>query len=114
MSAASYAISAHIEKPDDISDFASTPTDDAREAGSVLAETLIEEGKDVDQEQIVRGLSIVSNIERIADSLDLESPALKDVITPDEPASTKVLKKSPIEQTSTWWKKIKESLRKYR
>jgi len=114
LSAASYAISANIEKPDDISDFDSTPTDDAREAGSVLAETLIEEGKDVDQEQIVRGLSIVSNIERIADSLDLESPALKDVITPDEPASTKVLEKSPIEQTSTWWNKIKKSLRKYR
>ena len=114
LSAASYAISANIEKPDDISDFDSTPTDDAREAGSVLAETLIEEGKDVDQEQIVRGLSIVSNIDRIADSLDLESPALKDVITPDEPASTKVLEKSPIEQTSTWWNKIKKSLRKYR
>ena len=114
LSAASYAISANIEKPDDISDFDSTPTDDAREAGSVLAETLIEEGKGVDQEQIVRGLSIVSNIDRIADSLDLESPALKDVITPDEPASTKVLEKSPIEQTSTWWNKIKKSLRKYR
>ena len=114
LSAASYAISANIEKPDDISDFDSTPTDDAREAGSVLAETLIEEGKDVDQEQIVRGLSIVSNIDRIADSLDLESPAFKDVITPDEPASTKVLEKSPIEQTSTWWNKIKKSLRKYR
>ena len=70
LSAASYAISAHVDLPDDINDFGSSPTDDAREAGSALAETLIEEGKDVDQEQIVRGLSIVANIGVIADSLD--------------------------------------------
>jgi hypothetical protein len=113
LSAASYAISAHIETPDDISDFGSTPTDDAREAGSALAETLIEDGKDVDQEQIVRGLSIVANIERIADSLDQNSPALKDVITPDEPAKDKVLQVSPIEQTSSLWNRVKKFFRKY-
>lgn len=113
LSAASYAISAHVEMPDDISDFGSTPTDDAREAGSVLAETLIEDGKDVDQEQIVRGLSIVANIERIADSLDQNSPALKDVITPDEPAKDKVIQVSPIETTSTLWNRFKKALRKY-
>jgi hypothetical protein len=113
LSAASYAISAHIETPDDISDFGSTPTDDAREAGSALAETLIEDGKDVDQEQIVRGLSIVANIDRIADSLDQNSPALKDVITPDEPAKDKVLQVSPIEQTSSLWNRVKKFFRKY-
>jgi hypothetical protein len=113
LSAASYAISAHVETPDDISDFGSTPTDDAREAGSALAETLIEDGKDVDQEQIVRGLSIVANIDRIADSLDQNSPALKDVITPDEPAKDKVLQVSPIEQTSSLWNRFKKFWRKY-
>jgi hypothetical protein len=113
LSAASYAISAHIDKPDDINDFSSSPTDDAREAGSALAETLIEDGKDVDQEQIVRGLSIVSNIDRIADSLDQNSPALKDVITPDEPAKAKVLEVSPFEQTTTLWNRIKRSVSKY-
>jgi hypothetical protein len=113
LSAASYAISAHIETPDDISDFGSTPTDDAREAGSALAETLIEDGKDVDQEQIVRGLSIVANIDRIADSLDQNSPALKDVITPDEPAKDKVLQVSPIERTSSMWNRVKKFFRKY-
>ena len=114
LSAASYAISAHVELPDDINDFSSSPTDDAREAGSALAETLIEDGKDVDQEQIVRGLSIVANIGVIADSLDHNSPALKDVVTPAEPAKSKVLEKSPIEQTTTWWKRIKKAVRKYR
>jgi uncharacterized membrane protein YccC len=113
LSAASYAISAHVEVPDDINDDASSPTDDAREAGSVLAETLIEDGDDVDQEQIVRGLSIVANIGRIADSLDQNSPAITDVITPDEPAKDRVLKLSPMQQTSTIRNKIKKFFRKY-
>ena len=113
LSAASYAISAHVEIPDDINDDASSPTDDAREAGSVLAGTLIEDGDDVDQDQIVRGLSIVANIGRIADSLDQNSPALTDVITPDEPAKDRVLKLSPMQQTSTIRNKIRKFFRKY-
>lgn len=113
LSAASYAISAHVEIPDDISDFGSTPTDDAREAGSVLAETLIEDGDVIDQEQIVRGLSIAGNIGVIADSLDQNSPALKDVITPDEPVKAKVLEVSPIEQTLTLWNRIVRAAKKY-
>ncbi|ASY19011.1 Fusaric acid resistance protein-like [Candidatus Planktophila versatilis] len=113
LSAASYAISAHVEVPDDINDDASSPTDDAREAGSVLAGTLIEDGDDVDQEQIVRGLSIVANIGRIADSLDQNSPAITDVITPDEPAKDRVLKLSPMQQTSTIRNKIRKFFRKY-
>jgi uncharacterized membrane protein YccC len=113
LSAASYAISAHVEIPDDINDDSSSPTDDAREAGSVLAGTLIEDGDDVDQEQIVRGLSIVANIGRIADSLDQNSPAITDVITPDEPAKDRVLKLSPMQQTSTIRNKIRKFFRKY-
>ena len=113
LSAASYAISAHVEIPDDINDDSSSPTDDAREAGSVLAGTLIEDGDDVDQEQIVRGLSIVANIGRIADSLDQNSPAITEVITPDEPAKDRVLKLSPMQQTSTIRNKIKKFFRKY-
>ena len=113
LSAASYAISAHVEVPDDINDDASSPTDDAREAGSVLAGTLIEDGDDVDQDQIVRGLSIVANIGRIADSLDQNSPAITEVITPDEPAKDRVLKLSPMQQTSTIRNKIRKFFRKY-
>jgi len=113
LSAASYAISAHIDLPDDINDFGPSATDDAREAGSVLAETLIEDGDDVDQEQIVRGLSIVANIGVIADSLDQNSPALKDVITPDEPAKSRILEVSPLEQSMTLWNRIVKSIRKY-
>lgn len=113
LSAASYAISAHVDIPDDINDFGPSPTDDAREAGSALAETLIEEGDDVDQEQIIRGLSIVGNIGVIADSLDQNSPALKDVVTPDEPAKVRVMEVSPLEQTATLWNRITKPIRKY-
>ena len=113
LSAASYAISAHIDLPDDINDFSSSPADDAREAGSALAETLIEDGGNVDQEQIVRGLSIVGNIGVIADSLDQNSPALTDVITPDEPSKARILEVSPLEQSVTLWNRIVKSIRKY-
>lgn len=113
LSAASYAISSHIDLPDDISDFGPSPTDDVREAGSALAETLIEDGKDVDQEQIVRGLSIVANIGIIADSLDHNSPALTDVITPDEPAKDKVLKVPPKKIASKYWKRVTKPFSKY-
>jgi hypothetical protein len=81
-------------------------TSDARDAGAALAESLIEDAKDADQEQIVRGLSMVANIDRIADSLDESSPALKDVSTPDEPANAKVLKISPIEQMKRIFRKV--------
>lgn len=113
LSAASYAISSHIETPDDISDYGPSPTDDVREAGSALAETLIEDGKDIDQEQIVRGLSIVANIGIIADSLDQNSPALTDVITPDEPAKDRVMKVSPRKQLSRNSSRLWKAVRKY-
>ena len=99
LSAASYAITAKFDDSDELDSADSTPTDDAREAGAALAESLIEDAKDVDQEQIVRGLSMVANIERIADSLDESSPAITDVITPDEPAHVKIMAVSPIDQT---------------
>jgi hypothetical protein len=116
LSAASYAISAKIDDEEDF-ETTTTATDDAREAGLALAESLIEDAKDADQEQIIRGLSMVANIERIADSLDQNSPALKDVITPDEPAHAKVMAVSPIDQTLKLNKRItrrfKKIFRKY-
>ena len=93
LSAASYAISSKFEDETSSSeDSHQSATTDAREAGSALVEALISDAKDVDQEQIVRGISMVANIELIADSLDLNSPSLREVVTPDEPASARVLK----------------------
>ena len=112
LSAASYAITAKFDDSDELDSADSTPTDDAREAGAALAESLIEDAKDADQEQIVRGLSMVANIERIADSLDESSPAITDVITPDEPSHVKIMAVSPIDQTLRLNKRIAKRLRK--
>ena len=73
-------------------------TQDARIAGAALADSLMDSSDKVDQEQIVRGISLVSNISIIADSLDETSPALHDVITPGEPSVNQILKVSPMEQ----------------
>lgn len=111
LSAASFAISTKFDDDEDF-EATTTATDDARDAGASLAESLIEEAKDADQEQIVRGLSMVASIDRIADSLDQNSPALKDVITPDEPAHVKIMSVSPLDQTLKLNKRITRRIRK--
>lgn len=82
-------------------------TDEVRQAGADLTEKLIEEAKSADPEQLARSISIATNLERIADSLDQSSPALDKVATPDEPAEQKVIKDFPITR------KIKTIFRKY-
>lgn len=118
LSAASYAISAKIENEEPIeSDGIPSPTDDARQAGEVLAESMLDKTEKVDQEQLIHGLSIVANIDRIADSLDETSPALTDVVTPAEPAHVKVVKNNPLDSTlklnKRFMKQIKKVFRKY-
>lgn len=85
----------------------SSITDNVRQAGADLTEKLIEEAKSADPEQLARSISIVTNLERIADSLDQSSPALDKVATPDEPAEQKVIKDFPITR------RIKRLFRKY-
>jgi len=82
-------------------------TDEVRQAGADLTEKLIEEAKSADPEQLARSISIATNLERIADSLDQSSPALDKVATPDEPAEQKVIKDFPVTR------KIKKIFRKY-
>ncbi len=109
LSTASYAISADVGGEDVVADLHQSATDDVRDAGAALAETFIEEVGEVDQDQLVRGLSMVSNIQRIADSLDQSSPALKDVFTSDEPAKAKVIALS----NNSAVKRLKKFFRKY-
>ncbi len=93
LSAVSRAINAVADEKDqiDVGDDGQSATDKARDAGSTLADTFINESSDVNQDQIVRGLSIVANIQIIADSLDQSSPALTDVHNPGGPARTKII-----------------------
>ena len=113
LSAASFAISAKFEDEGPSSDDShQSATSDAREASSALAESLIGDAKDVDQEQIVRGISMAANIELIADSLDQNSPSLREVITPDEPASAKVLRISARGQMRAFGRAVFKRVRK--
>ncbi|CAB4750250.1 MAG: hypothetical protein F2703_04105 [Actinobacteria bacterium] len=113
LSAASYAISSKFDDETESSDDShQSATTDAREAGSALAEALIADAKDADQEQIVRGISMAANIELIADSLDQNSPSLRDVVTPDEPAKDRVLRVSLLSQSARLGKQISRTVRK--
>lgn len=108
LAAASTAISEKVK------DFATidgegdtTITNEVRQAGADLTEKLIEEASNADPEQLARDISIATNLERIADSLDQSSPALDKVATPDEPAEHKVIKDFPITR------RIKRLIRRY-
>jgi len=100
LSALSYAVSSKADQIKSAESIAESreATQDARNAGAALADSLMDASDSVDQDQIVRGISLVSNISIIADSLDESSPALHDVFTPGEPAVNQILKVSPMEQ----------------
>lgn len=80
LSAASYALTAHIEDPEEIIGAAQSPTADLRDATAALTQTLVANSGKVIRTQMVKGLSVVSNMEIIADSLDFSSPALNDEV----------------------------------
>ena len=72
-------------------------TSELRLATSTLAEELIAQVNEMEMSQFARGISLVTNLERIADSLDLDTPAITEVQTPTV-LGTAVLSLSPIEQ----------------
>jgi hypothetical protein len=91
---ASFAMSATAVELRDEDELAlsAAVTEDVRQASADLAEQLLEDSADVDQEQIVRGMSIASGIDRIADSLDQSAPAIHEVPEPGPPTAELVLK----------------------
>jgi len=104
LSAASFAISSNIEELFDwpLGEVDPTLVDDMRLAGAALIDLIIDDSSTTDQEQMARSMSLVTNLDRIADSLDQSSPALHEVASPLESASQKVLALSPIEQGRKW------------
>ena len=115
LSATSYAITSKAEsiETNSAGQQALNIAEDLRLAAATLAEELIAETDRIDQEEFVRNISLVSNIERIADSLDESSPALSDVTTPDEPANAKVMKVSPVTLATKWPKRFWFAIRKF-
>jgi uncharacterized membrane protein YccC len=115
LSATSYAISAKVEaiETQSAGQRALNIAEDLRLAAAILAEELIAENDRIDQEEFVRSISLVSNMERIADSLDESSPALSEVNTPDEPDQVKVMSVSPVTLATKWPKRLWFAIRKF-
>ncbi|MEK6648094.1 MAG: FUSC family protein [Actinomycetota bacterium] len=119
LSAASIAISTNVEEllNDENGQVDPSLTNDMRLAGAALVDLLIDDSIDLDPEQMARSMSLFTNLDRIADSLDQISPALHDVASPDEPSSQKVMTLSPMEQSRKWRRHIRDllpkKLRKY-
>lgn len=109
----SYAVSSKAEqiRKDNGDNQSQSAILDARLSGAALADSIMEISGKVDQIQIIRGISLVSNITIITDSLDESSPALHNVLTPGEPATHRVLKVSPIEQGARFGAQISKSAR---
>lgn len=89
LSTASYAVADKAESED-----LEETANDLRASASVLRDSLIKQTNVIDSEAIVKLVSIVSNLDVIADSLDESSPAITDVLTPDEPAHHKIIEVS--------------------
>ena len=104
-----------VIKTEDLFSSTNEIADDLRKAASDLATALIR-NKELNQDDLVRSISIVSNLEIMADSLDESSPALRQVMTPDEAPENKVLKVPVKEQSRTLaqriWRLIRIFLRR--
>lgn len=87
-------------------------TNDLRAALKSLAEEFMERGQKIHLAQFARGISLVTNLERIADSLDLDTPAITDVFSPEEAAEMQILALSPIEQGRKIRKRVKRLLQR--
>jgi hypothetical protein len=115
LSAASYAITAKLDEMADegagVVDVSAT--DDVRQAGAALADTLMEAAAKVDQEQLVRSISLVTNIDRIADSLDRSAPALTEIVHTVRVAAASSRKEKKMIRRA-FSPRVRKFLRKYR
>jgi uncharacterized membrane protein YgaE (UPF0421/DUF939 family) len=93
-------------KTDDIFSATHEIADELRRSAQNLANALIENIKAEQQEDLVRSISIVSNLEIVADSIDESSPALRDVLTPDEALENKVLQVPVRQQSKNWGERV--------
>ncbi len=108
LSAASFAISQEghaIQENPEVA-LGAGVTEELRIATGALAEEFLRLAKELDTSQFARGISLVTNLERIADSLDLDTPAITEVQTPEK-LTEAVLSLSPVEQG----RKIRRNLR---
>lgn len=80
-------------------------THDLRVALASLAEEIMECGRKIKVAQYIRSISLVTNFERIANSIDLDTPAITE-IQPEEVLGIQLLEVSPLEQGRRLGEKI--------
>ncbi|NBP91667.1 MAG: hypothetical protein EBU43_04880 [Actinobacteria bacterium] len=89
--------------------------DELRAVGSAFVDEVIDQVDETDPDQLARTISLKANIDIIADSLDLSSPAIRNVASPT--SSDGILAISPITQGRRFRRKIKnvmpQFLKKY-
>lgn len=86
LSTASYAVADKAESQD-----LQETANELRASASVLRDSLIKQSNLIDHEVLVKLVSIVSNMDIIADSLDESAPAITDVVTPIDPSNQKII-----------------------
>lgn len=86
LSTASYAVADKAESQD-----LEETANDLRASASVLRDSLIKQSNLIDHEVLVKLVSIVSNMDIIADSLDESAPAITDVLTPIDSSNQKII-----------------------
>lgn len=80
--------------------------DELRAVGSAFVDEVIDQVDETDPDQLARTISLKANIDIIADSLDLSSPAIRNVASPT--SSDGILAVSPIAQGKKIRRRIKQ------
>jgi hypothetical protein len=92
-------------------------TAEIRLSADALTAIALSAHDEIDPGQFARVMAAVSSTIIIADSLDQISPAIRNVPTPEAPASQRVLAVSPIEQARSWqarlYRAIPEKIRRF-
>ena len=85
---------------------------DLRQAALDLSESLVSQKDLANLIQIIRAISLITNLERIADSLDESSPAITEVDTPSQPGDEAILTLLPVEGSVRWTRKLINKVKK--
>jgi hypothetical protein len=119
LSTASYALTVSAEdfRFDPYSLVKDPLTAEIRVSADSLTTLALSSHAEIDGGQFARVMAAISSTIIIADSLDQISPAIRNVPTPEAPASQRVLAVSPIEQARSWqdrlYRAIPEKIRTF-
>jgi len=114
LSSVSYALSVNAEdfRFDPYSATKEPTTAEIRLNAESAITTVVSQASALEKSQLARLMTVISSATIIADSLDQNSPTIKNVPTPEGPASAHVLAKSPLDQAKLWQQRLYQLLPK--